>query len=908
MRLKAIAALIIVVAVNFAAWYLLNRPVAQRSWDGMIASVSFTPYQADQSPLEKKYPSVDQLDHDMALVSRIADGVRTYDALNGIEKVPALAEKYRIGSVLVGAAVDNDRSGPGHDDLELASLIDMAKRHKNVTGLIVGNEQILTNQMTADQLVAMMKKVRDATKHRLPVFTCDNSASWLNHPELVAGSDFICVHILPYHDSIPVDKAIDQIFTVRKILADKYPDKPIILGEVGWPSEGPWQGGAEPSRVNQATFIRQFLNRAREEHLDDTIQGIPGYNIIEAFDQPWKHQIESTGESWGLFDAQRNPKFAMSGSLIEIKNWKELCAYSSLLAFPIMGWFLWRRRDINAIGLIFFPLLIQATASLLVWTWFQVNHGPFDPSIRAVWYVMISMQVVLFGVILSDGLEITELLFRSQWRRLIKPKRGAVMEEGPKVSIHVPCYNEPPHMVVETLDALARLNYGNFEVLVIDNNTKDPAVWQPLEAHCATLGARFRFFHLDNWPGFKAGALNFALRNSAPDTEVVAVIDSDYTVDPDWLASMVPHFNNPKVGLVQSPQDYRDWHGDLFKTMCNWEYAGFFNIGMITRNERNAIIQHGTMTMMRRTALEQAGGWPEWCITEDADLGLTMFEQGWEALYAPDSFGKGLIPDSFSAYKTQRHRWAYGAVQIMKHHWRNLLPGSKVLTPGQRYHFIAGWIPWFADAAHMLFSAASIVWSLGMLTPPAMVWLGTRLWGVDYLISHPAYAYAQRVIGETFGFPPMAFMVPTILAFSFKLIAGFWVYTVRIKCSPLQKVGAAIAGMALTHTVGRAIWQGIFTSGRPFVRTPKCADQPALMQGFIMARDEIIWLVLLVAAAVGVLWNFSAQNEQAVIWSIAVLVQALPFAAALITSMCNALPIFFARAPAHPQGATSAAE
>jgi cellulose synthase/poly-beta-1,6-N-acetylglucosamine synthase-like glycosyltransferase/exo-beta-1,3-glucanase (GH17 family) len=893
MRLKAIIALAIVVAVNFGAWYFLNRPVAQRSWDGMIASVSFTPYQADQSPHEKKYPSVDQIDHDMALVARVADGVRTYDALNGFEKIPAIANKYGL-TVMAGAAVNNNKEGANHDDLELSSLIDIARRNKNVTALIVGNEQILTNGMTADQLVAMMKKVREATRRRpVPVFTCDGTSSWLNHPELVAGSDFICVHVLPYWDSIPVNDAIGQIFKVRKMLADKYPDKPIILGEVGWPSEGPWQGGAEPSRVNQAAFIRGFLNKAREQLLDEPIQGVPGYNVIEAFDQPWKRADESTGGSWGLFDAQRNPKFAMTGSLVEIRDWKALCGWATLLAMPIMGWFLIRRRDITTGGLIFFPLLIQATASLLVWTWMQISHGVYDPALRTVWYVMISMQVVLFGVILADGLEITELLFRSSWRRLIRPVRGQPTASGPKVSIHVPCYNEPPHMVIETLDHLARLGYDNFEVLVIDNNTKDPAVWLPLEAHCAALGPRFRFFHLDNWPGFKAGALNFALRNSAADAEIIAVIDSDYTVDPDWLSAMVPHFANPKVGLVQSPQDYRDAAGDLFKTMCYWEYAGFFNIGMITRNERNAIIQHGTMTMMRRTALEGAGGWAEWCITEDADLGLTLFEQGWEALYAPDSFGRGLIPDSFSAYKTQRHRWAYGAVQILKHHWRNLLPGSKVLTPGQRYHFVAGWIPWFADAAHLLFSAASIVWSAGMVTAPAMIWVGTNLWGVDYLTDHPIYAQIQRIIGETFGFPPMAFMIPTILAFSFKLIAGFWVYSLRIKCSRLQKVGAAIAGMALTHTVGRAMWQGMFTSGRPFVRTPKCADQPALMQGILMARDEIVWMVLLIGAAVLVLWNFTPQNEEALIWSAAVFVQALPFIAAFITSMCNAVPKLF---------------
>src|ERR1700744_2078218 len=172
MRIKAIIALAVVIAVNFGAWYLLNRPVAQRAWDGMIASVSFNPYQADQGPHEKKYPSVDQIDRDMALVSRVADGVRTYDALNGFENIPRIAAKYGL-NVIAGAAVNGNKDGPNHDDIELNSLVDMAKRNKNVKGLIVGNEQILTNSLTPDQIIAMIKKVKDATRRRpVPVFTC----------------------------------------------------------------------------------------------------------------------------------------------------------------------------------------------------------------------------------------------------------------------------------------------------------------------------------------------------------------------------------------------------------------------------------------------------------------------------------------------------------------------------------------------------------------------------------------------------------------------------------------------------------------------------------------------------------------------------------------------------------------
>jgi len=394
-------------------------------------------------------------------------------------------------------------------------------------------------------------------------------------------------------------------------------------------------------------------------------------------------------------------------------------------------------------------------------------------------------------------------------------------------------------------------------------------VWRPVEAYCQQLGSRFRFFHLPDWPGYKAGALNFALANTAPDAEIVGVIDSDYQVHPDWLASTVPHFDRPEVGFVQSPQDYREFAGDTFKTMCNWEYQGFFRIGMVQRNERNAIIQHGTMTLIRKTALQDTGRWGEWCICEDAELGLRLFEAGYEAVYMPESFGKGLVPDSFAGYKSQRFRWAYGAVQILKRHWREMLPGSKTLTSGQRYHFLTGWMPWFADAAHMVFAAAAILWSLGLLALP-----------------------------KYFEFPPNVFMVPTLSVFIFKVLCCLWLYEARIKCSFVNKLQAAVAGMALTHPVGRAVWQGLFTSGRPFVRTPKCEDQPALIQGLLHAREEIGLMLGLWLSALAIVLAFGHENRDAFMWSGLLMVQSLPYLAALMTSLIASLPdLGFPRRP-----------
>ena len=119
----------------------------------------------------------------------------------------------------------------------------------------------------------------------------------------------------------------------------------------------------------------------------------------------------------------------------------------------------------------------------------------------------------------------------------------------------------------------------------------------------------------------------------------------------------------------------------LLHHALNGEYAGFFDIGMVERNEANAIIVHGTMCLIRRTALAAAGSWSSDTIVEDSDLGLTILELGWRALYTNRRYGFGLLPDTFEAYKKQRHRWAYGGVQLIKKHWRRFLPGA---SPSRR--------------------------------------------------------------------------------------------------------------------------------------------------------------------------------------------------------------------------------
>ena len=156
----------------------------------------------------------------------------------------------------------------------------------------------------------------------------------------------------------------------------------------------------------------------------------------------------------------------------------------------------------------------------------------------------------------------------------------------------------------------------------IINNTPDPEFWQPIQDHCRALGERFKFINAEKVQGFKAGALRIAMERTAADAEIIGIIDADYVVHPDWLKDLVPVFADPRVGLVQAPQEHRDGDRSLMHYIMNGEYAGFFDIGMVQRNEANAIIVHGTMCLIRRAAMDMAGGWSSDTICEDTDLGL----------------------------------------------------------------------------------------------------------------------------------------------------------------------------------------------------------------------------------------------------------------------------------------------
>ena len=832
--------------VTLTGWAVFNRPRVEPLWPDVLQGIAFSPYQRGQDATLDQRPTLEQIDSDLALLEGKVHAVRTYSTLGSLGEVPRLAANHGL-NVMLGAWLDRRRN---HNEQEIERVIRLAKS-RNVVRVIVGNETLHRGDLSTEELIAYLDRVRAAVSK--PVSTADTWDVWVAHPELAAHVDFVAAHILPYWEGLDVERAVGFVGEKMDELRGLFPDKQIVIGEVGWPSEGRTRVRAEASVANEALFLRRFLRLAQDEGYV--------YYLMEAFDQPWKRRNEgAVGEYWGIYDVDRLPKFPLREPIVRIPGWQTLAGLSVAVSLLLLALFYRGSRTLATGGRTFLAVVVYTTATAAVWVIYDYTDQYLTATGVIVGGLLFAGMMGVIGVLLAEAHEWAEAHWFTSRRRQSASRTPPSDPVLPKVSIHVPAYNEPPEMMIETLNALNRLDYPDFEVIVVDNNTRDEQVWRPVQAHCLALGPRFRFFHVAPLAGFKAGALNFALNRTAHDAKVVAVIDSDYVIDPDWLRDLVPEFSNPEVALVQAPQDYRDGGDSAFKAMCYAEYRGFFGIGMVTRNERNAIIQHGTMTMVRRSALDRIGGWAEWCITEDAELGLRLFEDGYEASYIPRSYGRGLMPFKFADYKKQRYRWAYGAMQILKRHAAPLCrPRRSQLTPGQKYHFVAGWLPWVADGANLLFNFAALLWSAAMVGAPAI-----------------------------FDAPVIVFSLLPVSLFLFKLAKVAHLYLDRLGASPAQTLAAAIAGLALTHTIGAAVLRGLVSSDLPFQRTSKRQKPHAMYEAFTAAREEALMAGSLLLAALVLHMSADVYNPDFQMWIVVMLIQSVPYLAAVFTSLCSA--------------------
>ncbi len=848
MRLSA-AVVALCLCLHAGIWYVMRGEALAPDVTQTLQSVSYAPFDGTLKEPPPEAEAIAKVRKELAVVATTARAIRTYSSTGGAEIVAPIANEFGL-KVSLGAWIGKDET---KNEREIATVLELAKRNSNVNSLIVGNESILRDEQTVAELVQKIKRVKHATQ--LPVTTGETWDVWLAHPELASAVDYIAAHILPYWEGIPAARAVDQAMIVYNKLRAAYPGKRIVIAEFGWPSAGYNTHGAVPGPLEQADVLRSFVQRAHSLGLD--------YNVIEAIDQPWKTFEGSVGTYWGIWDAHLNPKFEWSGP-ISRADYFEAAALavlaSLLLSIPILA----------IPGATVSQAALLATTANVIGSWVATIvaywQGHYFVLGGAVSFALaLALMIPLVMIAVARMREIADVAFGRAPKRLLssapRSASGSLAAFAPKVSIHIPAHREPPAMLMRTLDAVAKLDYPNFECLVVMNNTTDPAFTEPVRAHCERLGSRFKFLDLLDVKGFKAGALRIALdEHTAADAEIIGILDADYVVTPDWLADLVPVFENPKVGLVQAPQEHRDGARSPLHEAMNGEYAGFFDIGMVQRNEANAIIVHGTMCLIRRKALEEAGGWSSDTICEDSDLGLSIMENGWLLEYTRRRYGSGLLPDTYEAFKKQRHRWAYGGGQIAKKHWRELLPGATRLSPDQKREYLMGWMSWLGAE------------SIGVLA--AML----NIISVPFVMLHMV-AVPDRIL-----------TVPIIASFAISLLHFVALYRLRCRAMSLREMsGAVIAAMSMQWTVASAVGTVLVKDHLPFKVTAKGKTSRAKASPFVAHWEAGLAAALLVGAALLYATNQAAVREINIFAAVLVL-QSLPFVSAVLMALFEGSP------------------
>jgi exo-beta-1,3-glucanase (GH17 family)/uncharacterized membrane protein YhaH (DUF805 family) len=311
---RAGVALLLGLCFGIGGWYWHGRPVEVA---GALAAgerlqcASWTPFQGSETPMDFHVDRA-RLERDFALLAPQVSCVRIY-SMKGMDLVPEVAREHDL-ELIAGAWINRE---PLDSAREVAQLIAMANRYPDVVrAVLVGNEVLLRREGTAQQLAAYIAEVKAAIVQ--PVSYGDVWEFWLHNRELAESVDFITIHLLPYWENDPtgIDDAIDAVARAHDIVSRTFPGKEVLVGETGWPSEGRRREDAQPSRVNEARFVRGFIRRAQAEGWH--------YNLIEAFDQPWKRVQEgAVGGYWGLFDGARNDKNILRGTVVEFPRWRE---------------------------------------------------------------------------------------------------------------------------------------------------------------------------------------------------------------------------------------------------------------------------------------------------------------------------------------------------------------------------------------------------------------------------------------------------------------------------------------------------------------------------------------------------------------------------------------------------------
>ena len=480
-------------------------------------------------------------------------------------------------------------------------------------------------------------------------------------------------------------------------------------------------------------------------------------------------------------------------------------------------------------GILTYISLVSVVAGYLVYS-FTISLPTVPRSQLPLSILLIAAETASLTMVTVYAFYALDVFVRKGWRR--SPDKVPFSKYYlPKVAFHLSMFNEPPELVIESLKKLLRIDYpaDRFVIMVLDDST-DENSRKPVEDFCKEH--HIRYIHRTKRGGFKAGALNNALKYTPPDVEIISVLDCDFQVEPEYLKETVGYFINPNLGFIQTPQDYRNKHQSFLTEQYYYADSYFYRAILPSRNEENAIIFCGTMGLIRRKVLEEVGGWGEDFICEDAELSVRVLCAGYDSLYINKTYGRGLVPATFEAYKKQQYRWSFGGVMILKRHLLKMLFSR--LTLRQKIDFLIGGLHWF-DGVYVV-AIAGIV---------AVIALGD-------IFDLPLSTYHQREIW-------LIGLVPF-----FMMLDGITRLNMALKRSMNVRLSGTIKVMGIWFAIK---FNNMFAALKclvgykiPFVRTPKAPDgRPtrweAVRRSVILTKFETSMFLLLFTISCLSVWT-----------------------------------------------------
>jgi len=383
---KPVSLFTLAAAAIVVCWWWLGAavvPVPLNTFEAgeKLYCVSYAPFRGSQTPLDLSTKiEAWQIEEDLAQLAKSTDCIRTYSVDAGLDQIPEIAQRHGL-KVLLGLWVS---SFPDRTQYQIETGVKLVNRFpETIRGVVVGNEALLRGEVSAARLREYIGIVKRQVK--APVTYADVWEFWQQNRELSSAVDFVTVHILPYWEDDPVSaaKAADHVGRIRKLVADDFPGKEILVGEFGWPSAGRMREAALPSPITQARVLTEVLKRSRQDGFH--------VNLIEAFDQPWKRYLEGTvGGHWGLHDdATRQPKFQWGAPVSNHPSWAWQALGGVALAAVVFGAAVLaarRRKDIEPDLSAWIAIAVSAAAggvfvgwtienipieSLGVWAWLR---------------------------------------------------------------------------------------------------------------------------------------------------------------------------------------------------------------------------------------------------------------------------------------------------------------------------------------------------------------------------------------------------------------------------------------------------------------------------------------------------------------------------------------------------------